>query len=109
MKPKMPSVLDQYVGCNECTAEFSVQDAFDAAFKSWPQQSWIAFHCSVCGTTNHLHVERDTVTEGYLDGAPAPCFIVKRIVHIARLYVSVQTATITMKNLNLKWVISSVG
>ena len=78
----MPSVIDQYVGCNECMAEFAIQDVLDIAFRSWPQKSWIAFRCPNCGSTNHLQLTRDTVTEGYLDGAPAPCFIPKRTVHV---------------------------
>jgi hypothetical protein len=106
-EPNMASVLDRYVGCNHCTGECSVQDAFDVAFKSWPQQSWIAFRCPTCKQANHLRVEEGIVTEGYLDGAPAPCFIIKRAVRIPGLAVSLHSDGITIRNLNLKWWIPS--
>jgi hypothetical protein len=105
----MQSVLNQYVGCNECTTECSVEEAFDSAFRSWPQQSWIAFHCKGCGAANQLQVVQDTVMEGYLDGSPAPVFRVKRIIHIDGFSVSLKDDRITLKNLNLRWSIPSAG
>ena len=99
----MTSVLDQYVGCNECTAEITVQQAFDDAVKSWPQQTWIAFRCGNCGATNHLQLANDTVTEGYLDGAPGPCFIAKRTVNVDQMIVTPHAKGIRIRNLNLSW------
>ncbi len=101
----MPSVLDQYVGCNECMAEITVHDAFDAAYASWPNQSWIAFNCKYCGCSNPLLVRKDSVTEGYLDGFPAPSLVSKRHISIPGLTVRCDATGIRMKSLNLSWII----
>ena len=85
IRQSMPSVLDQYVGCNECMAEISVQHAFEIAYASWPNQSWIAFRCETCGCSNPLLVCNDSLTEGYLSGAPAPYLIPKRRVSVPGL------------------------
>ena len=99
----MTSVLDQYVGCNECAAEITVQQAFDDANVSWPQKSWIAFQCRNCGATNHLQLANDTVTEGYLDGAPGPCFIARRTVGVAQMRVKTHHSGVSIQNLDLSW------
>ena len=99
----MSSVLDQYIGCNHCTAAITLQEAFDAATDSWPNQSWIMFRCETCGNSNHLQLCKDTVAEGYLDAAPGPCFIVKRVVSVPELSVRCAETGITIKNLNLSW------
>ena len=101
----MPSVLDQFVGCNECMAEITVQRAFDSAESSWPNQSWIAFSCKTCDCSNPLLVSTDSVTEGYLDGAPGPCLVVKRRIAIPGLHVHCSVMGIRIANLNLEWII----
>ncbi len=103
LRLQVASVLDQYVGCNFCTAEVTLQQAFDAATDSWPNQSWIMFRCSTCENSNHLQLRNDAVSEGYLDGAPGPCFIVKRVVSVPKLSVKCAETGITIKNLNLTW------
>jgi hypothetical protein len=105
----MPSVLDQYVGCNECMAEISVQQAFDIAYASWPEQSWIIFRCETCGASNPLLVQNDLVTEGYLYGAPDPCLVPKRYIRIPGLDARCDSMGIRIKNLNLAWVVPSKG
>src|SRR4029450_11551187 len=101
----MPSVLDQYVGCNECMAEITVQHAFDTADASWPNQSWISFTCETCGCSNPLLVRDDAITEGYLDGAPGPCLVPTRQISIPGLIVRCDNNGILLKNLNLSWVV----
>jgi len=99
------NVLDQYVGCNECQNEMTVKDALDLASKSWPQHRWIAFKCPVCGGWNQLSVTEGTVLEGWLDGAPAPCFVLKRRVNAGDLRVKIQSGGIELRALNLRWLI----
>ena len=103
----MHSVLDQYVGCNECMAEVTVQHAFDRADASWPNQSWITFTCETCGCSNPLLVRDGSITEGYLDGAPAPCLIPKRHISIPGLIAQCDNGGVRLRNLNLSWLIPS--
>jgi hypothetical protein len=99
------SVLNQYVGCNECMAEITLREAFDREDASWPNQSWISFTCKTCGCSNPLIVENSCVTEGYLDGFPAPCFVPKRHISVPGLFVKCETNGIQLRNLNLSWCI----
>jgi hypothetical protein len=101
------NVLDQYVGCNDCQNEMPVKEAFDLAFRSWPQQGWIAFKCPTCGGWNHLSVADATVLEGYLDGTPGPCFVQKRRVFAGDLRVKIQSDGIELQALNLRWLVPS--
>lgn len=101
------NVLDQYVGCNGCQNEMPVKEAFDLASKAWPQQGWIAFKCPVCKEWNHLAVADATVLEGYLDGAPGPCFLQKRRINAGDLRVKIQASGIELRALNLRWLIPS--
>jgi hypothetical protein len=101
----MPSVHDQYVGCNECMAELTVRHAFENAYASWPNKSWIAFYCETCGCSNPLLVHNDGVTEGYLDGAPAPCLVPKRHVSLPGLTVRVDADGLRINTLTLSWVV----
>ena len=99
----MNSVLNQYLDCTDCMGNTLLSDAFDIAFQSWPQQMWVAYKCQTCDTVNHLGLHRDTVTQGYLDGAPSPCLIPTRQLSIEKLSVAAKSDGITIKNLNLSW------
>ena len=101
----MPSVIDQFVGCNECRAEYSVKDAFDSAYASWPMHSWIAFRCKTCGSSNTLLVRDEQVTEGVLDGVPAPALVPSRQVRIPGLTVRCDATGVAIQALNLSWLI----
>jgi hypothetical protein len=86
-----------------------VSDAFEIAFQSWPQQIWIAYRCPTCETVNHLALKRDVITQGYIDGAPGPCHIPTRTIHIPNLLVVAKTEGIQIKTLNLSWKISATA
>jgi len=103
----MKSVLDQYVGCIDCMASITVQQAFDEATEAWPQQSRIAFQCRNCGVVNHLLLEKNVVIEGYLDGVIDPDFVETRVVHFTDLRVKPHRSGIRIKNLNLSWDVPS--
>jgi hypothetical protein len=103
----MSSALDQYVVCNECMAEVTVRNAFDRADASWPNHSRIRFTCETCGCSNPLLVREGSITEGYLDGAPAPCFIPQRHIAIPGLIVECDNGGVRLRILNLLWVIPS--
>ena len=103
----MNSVLNQYLDCTDCMGNTLLSDAFDIAFQSWPQQMWIAYRCPTCDAVNHLGLQRDSVTQGYIDGGPAPCLIPTRQLPIPKLSVTGKPGGIAMKNLNLSWHISA--
>ena len=88
-------------------AEITVQHAFDTADASWPDQSWIAFTCETCGCSNPLLVRDNSITEGYLDGAPGPCLVPKRHISIPGLNVLWDKNGVRLQNLNLSWIILS--
>ena len=94
------SVLNQYLDCMGTTL---VSDAFDIASRSWPQQMWIAYHCPTCGTVNHFALRPNTITQGYLDGAPGPCLVPTRTIDIPKLSVAATRDGIEIKTLNLSW------
>jgi len=99
----MKSVLNQYLDCTDCMGTTLLSDAFDIAFKSWPQQMWIAYRCPTCDTVNHLGLQRDSVAQGYLDGAPGPSLVPTRQLLVDELSVAAKPDGITVKNLNLSW------
>ncbi|EMI24360.1 hypothetical protein [Rhodopirellula europaea] len=99
----MKSVLNQYLDCTDCMGTTLLSDAFDIAFQSWPQQMWIAYRCPTCETVNHLGLNRDLVTQGYLDGAPGPCLVPTRQIHVEQLSVTAKSGGLTIKTLNLSW------
>ena len=78
-------------------------DALDIAFKSWPQQMWIAYHCPTCDTVNHIALKSNAITQGYIDGAPGPCHIPTRTIDIPNLSVVANADGIRIKTLNLSW------
>ena len=97
------SVLNQYLDCTDCMGTTLVSHAFDIAFKSWPEQMWIAYRCPACDTVNHIALKSNTITQGYIDGAPAPCHVSTRIIDIPRLAVSGKRDGSHIKTLNLSW------
>jgi len=99
----IPYVDEEYVNCGGCETQTTVREAFDAAYRSWPTQLWIAYRCPACGTTNHLEVRTNRIIEGYLDGAPAPCLIAARDIRISDMSVKRMNAGVVIKNLNLGW------
>jgi len=62
--------------CPKCTEPLDAQAFLDACLVSWPNQSWVLFVCPLCDAEAHLQVGNYRVETGFLDGAPAPCFIV---------------------------------
>lgn len=103
------NVLDQYVGCSDCMHECCVRDALDACFASWPNHSWVAFHCLNCDGVNRLEVRNGAIAEGYLDGAPAPCFIIKRRVRLDDFHIKAANNGISVRTLNLRWFIPQLS
>ena len=101
------SVLNQYLDCTDCTGTTLVSDAFDMAFKSWPQQMWIGYRCPACDAVNHLSLASNTVVQGYIDGAPGLCHHPTRTIQIPKLSVTATTDAIRIKTLNLTWSISA--
>ncbi|MEM6472672.1 MAG: hypothetical protein AAF802_24135 [Planctomycetota bacterium] len=99
----MKSVLNQYLDCTDCMGTTLLSDAFDLAFKSWPQQMWIAYRCPACDAVNDLRVNSDMVTQGYLDGFLGPCLIPTRQLHVEQLSVAAKPDGIAIKTLNLSW------
>jgi hypothetical protein len=99
----MKSVMSEYVMCNHCTTEISIKNALDDAICCWPNQMWFIYRCSGCETTNHIAIGDGEVQEGYLDGAPAPCFITKRRVALEKFKASAAADGIRVKALNLSW------
>ena len=97
------SVLNQYLDCTDCMGSTLVSDALDIAFKSWPQQMWIAYRCPTCNTVNHIALKSNSITQGYLDGAPGPCHIPTRTIDIPKLMVASKSDRILIKTLNLSW------
>lgn len=99
----MKNVMSEYVMCNHCTTEITIKDALDDAICSWPNQMWFLYRCSGCENTNHIAIGSGEVQEGYLDGAPGPCFITKRRVALNDVKVSTSDDGIRVKSLNLSW------
>jgi len=97
------SVLNQYLDCTHCMETTLVSDAFDLAFKSWPQHMWIAYHCPTCDAVNHIALKSNTIAQGYLDGAPSPCHISTRMIDIPKLSVAGKRDGIQINALNLSW------
>ncbi len=97
------SVLNQYLDCTDCMGTTKVSEAYDIAFKSWPQQMWIAYRCPTCETVNHIALKSNTITQGYIDGAPGPCHIPTRNIDIPKLSVAATTDGIRIKTLNVSW------
>jgi hypothetical protein len=101
------AITGQYVSCLECTHEPTIKTALDLAFKSWPNQSWIAFRCPICEEVNHLHIGNGFVAEGYLDGFPSPSFIQRKIIPIDDFRVGPKSNMLRIASLNLKWEVPS--
>lgn len=89
--------------CNHCTDEISVKAALDSAICCWPNQMWFIYRCSNCGNTNHVAIADSEVQEGYLDGAPGPCFITKSRVRLEDFKAFAVDGGIRVKSLNLSW------
>ena len=64
---------------------------------------WIAYRCPTCDTLNHLALEENVITQGYVDGGPGPCHIPTRHIDIANLSVDGNPDGIRIKTLNLSW------
>ena len=101
----MKSVLSEYLGCTGCTAEYTVQTALDVCFRVWPQQHWLAFKCPECNETNHIEVIDGLVRQGYLDGAPGPCFVLTRSVPLDKFKAKWSDEGVVIKNVGLTWTI----
>ena len=97
------SVLNQYLDCMDCMGTTLVSEAFDIAFKSWPQQMWIAYHCPTCDAVNHIALKSSAITQGYIDGAPGLCHIPTRVIDIPKLSITATPDGIRIKTLNLSW------
>lgn len=97
------SVFNQYLDCTDCMGTTRVSDVFDIAFGSWPQQMWIAYRCPTCATVNHIAVRPNTVTEGYIDGAPEPCLVPTRTIGVPSMRVTATNNGIQIRALNLSW------
>ena len=99
----MKSVMSEYLMCNHCTDEITVKAALDSAICCWLNQMWFIYRCTVCNQTNHVAIASGEVQEGYLDGAPGPCFITKRRVRLEDFKASASDDGIRVKTLNLSW------
>lgn len=95
------SVLNQYLDCSDCVGTLRVSDAFGIAFSFWPQQMWIAYRCPTCDTVNHIALKSNSITQGYLNGAPDLLLIPTRTIHIPNLSLRSTNDGIQIKTLNL--------
>lgn len=103
MKKMVESVLSEYVGCTGCMKEVTVVEAFDTVRRCWPLKNWIQFECTECGEKNLMEIKCGSVSEGFIDGTPAPCFISKRTLSIDDLSVKRKGEKLVVKALNMHW------
>lgn len=89
--------------CNHCTDEITVKNALDSAICCWPNQMWFIYRCSACDNTNNVAIASGEIQEGYLDGAPGPCFVTKRRVRLEDFKALTTDDGIRVKTLNLSW------
>jgi len=61
--------------CPHCRTLWSISQILNYSDVSWPQQSWVYFHCPTCLKGSHVELSGSTISIGDLDGGPGPCFL----------------------------------
>lgn len=69
-------VIQGRIECPNCYRGLTVEHLLDNCSCSWPDQSWLYFHCPFCEDYSHIEVSNDVIRTGILDGAPGPNFTV---------------------------------